>query len=66
MLAFLEFIPEFDGAILSVADDVRVDSMMPVVTLSVSRFAGPNQFFEDAHTGKVCVCVHRVSVRSYM
>jgi hypothetical protein len=55
MLAFLEFILEFDGAILSVAGDVRVDSMTPVVTLSVSRFAGPNQFFEDAHTGKVCV-----------
>ena len=38
---FSEFIPEFNGAILSVVHDVPVDNEVPVVTSSISRFAGP-------------------------
>ena len=49
--------------------DVPVDSEAPVVTSSISRFAGQTQFFRGAHRDRVrveCACVQfiGVSVRS--
>ena len=35
--------------------DVPTASEAPVVTLSISRFAGLTQFFEGAHRGRVRV-----------
>ena len=68
MLAFLSysffFVPMFFGAnfsgfndvVLSVVDDVPVDSETPTVTSRRSReFAG--LVFEDTHRGRVCVLV---------
>ena len=47
--------------------EVSVDSEASVVTSSISRFAGPTQFFEGAHRGRVCVRAFiEVSVRSCM
>ena len=64
MLVFFGFISEFNGAILSAVDDVPVDSEAPVMTSSISRFAGPTQFSEVL-IGVVCVRVFiRVSMRS--
>ena len=40
---------------LSVVGDVPVDSEAPMVTLSISRFAGPTRFFGGTHRGRVCV-----------
>jgi hypothetical protein len=63
----LHFPTGFNGAILSVVGDVPVNSEAPVVTSSVSRFAGPTKFFGGAHMGRVCVCAFiRVSVHSCM
>ena len=58
----------FNGIVFSVVGDVPVDSKTPVVTSSISRFAGSvfedvrrgricRFVFEDAHRGKICVCV---------
>ena len=48
--------PRLDNdAILSVVCDVPVDSEAPMVTSSISRFAGPTQFFGGVHRGRVCV-----------
>jgi len=40
---------------LSVVGDVRIDSEMPMVTSSISRFVGPTRLFEGAHKGRVCM-----------
>ena len=64
---FSEFISGFNGTILSVVGDVPVDNEAPVVTSSVSRFAGLTQFFGGAHRGRVCMRAFiGVSVRSCM
>ena len=39
------FLDLFDGAILSVVGDVPVDNKASMVTSSISKFAGPTQFF---------------------
>ncbi len=54
----------FNGIVLLVVGDVLVDSETPMVTLSISPgFTGP--VFEDAHRGRVCMCVFiGVSVRA--
>ncbi len=55
--------PGFNGVVLSVVDDVPVDSKAPVVTSSISPgFAGP--VFEDAHRGE-CACVVSICVVLY-
>jgi hypothetical protein len=62
---FLDLFQDLMTLFLSVIGDVSVDSEVPVVTSSISRFAGPTQFFGGAHRGRVCVCAFtRVSVRS--
>jgi hypothetical protein len=50
---FSNFIPGFNGVILSVVDDVSVDSEPPMVTSLISRFVGLTQFFAAAHKGRV-------------
>ena len=66
-LYFPGFISGFNGTILSVVGDVPVDSKTRVVTSSISRIAGPTQFFGGAHRGRVCVHTFiEVSVRSCM
>jgi hypothetical protein len=49
------FILGLNDVILSVIDDVPVDSETPLLTLSILRFIGPSQFFRDAHRSRVCV-----------
>ena len=45
--------------------DVSVDSKASMVTSSISKFAGPTQFFGGAYSGRVCVRAFiGVSVRS--
>ena len=64
---FSEFISGFNGTILSVVGDVPVDSKTRVVTSSISRIAGPTQFFGGAHRNRVCVHAFiGVSARSCM
>ena len=61
------FILGFNDVILLVVGDVLVDSEAHVVTSSISRFAGPTQFFESAHRCRVCVRAFlEVSARPYM
>jgi hypothetical protein len=45
--------------ILSVEDDVSVDSEVLLVTDFVNLKIKPAQFFRCAHRGRVCDCVHR-------
>jgi len=45
----------FDGVVLSVVDDIFVDSKTSVVTLSILRIC-QRSVFEDAHEDRVCVC----------
>jgi hypothetical protein len=54
-LLFSGFILEFNDAILSVVSDVPVNSETFMVTSSISRFAGPTQFFEGAPRVRVRV-----------
>jgi len=49
------FIPEFNGAMLSVVNDVSVDSEAPMVTSSILRFTSPTRFFEGAHKSRMCI-----------
>lgn len=56
LLVFFRFILKFNGVMLSVVGIVPIDNEAPVVTLSISRFAGPTRFFEGAHRGRVCMC----------
>ena len=56
MCIAIEFGVILNGVVLSVVDDVPVDSETPMVTSSIfPGFAGP--VFEDAYRGKVCVRV---------
>jgi hypothetical protein len=52
---FSRFIPGFNDTMLLVLGDVSLDSEASVVTSSISRFAGPTQFFGGAHRGSVSV-----------
>jgi hypothetical protein len=53
--------------ILSVGDDVPVDSESLLVTDFVNLKIKPAQFFGDAHNGRVCMCVFiGVSARTCM
>jgi len=64
---FSRIILGFNGIMLSVVGDVPVDSEASVVTSSISRFAGPTQFYRGAHRGRVYVRAFIwVSVRSCM
>ena len=66
MLCFF-FLQEMFCLVLSVVGDVPVDSEAPVVTSSISRFAGPTQFFGGAHRDRVCVHAFiRVSALVYV
>jgi hypothetical protein len=48
--------------IYSVGGDVPVDSEMPMVTSSISRFNPHAQSFGGAHRGKMCVlCLRRLN-----
>jgi len=50
-----------------VVGDVPVNSEAPAVTSSISRFAGPTQFFGGAHRDRVCVHAFiRVSALVYV
>jgi len=40
---------------LSVVDDVPVDSEAHVVTSSISRFTSPTRFFKGVHRGRMCI-----------
>jgi hypothetical protein len=52
---------------LSVVDDVSIDNEALLVTLTISRFAGPTRFFGGTHRGRACVCTFiGVSMRSYL
>jgi hypothetical protein len=51
--------------ILSVVDDVSIDSEALLVTDFINLNIKPAQFFRGAHRGRVCVCVFiRVSDRT--
>jgi hypothetical protein len=64
---FSEFILWFNSPILSVVGDVSVDSEVPMMTSSISRFADPTQSFRGTHRGRVCVRAFiRVRVHSYV
>ena len=40
-------------------NDTSFSVAIDVVTLAISRFAGPTQFFGDAHRRRVRMCVYR-------
>ena len=64
---FLNLFQDLTVLFFSVVGDVSVDSEAPVVTSSISRFAGPTQFFGGAHRSRVYVRAFiGISVRSYM
>ena len=64
---FSGFISGFNGTILLVVGDVPIDSEAPMVTSSISRFAGRTQLFRGAHRGRMCMRAFiGVSVHSCM
>ena len=62
---FPKLILGFNDAMLLVVNNVPINSEAPVMTSSISRFAGPTRFFGDAHRDRVCVCAFiEMSARS--